>query len=141
MLSLKSAATSNGDQTPPSPPPSYEDDPIGDLISEAMKEPSLSPPAYRSLTSSSATSVRDGDMEVSSTMQGSLEDTLTKLIFESDEEDEVKETTRKRHEKKSRPSHSKGDHSMEDDDDGFCILDAPTTAKVVSGLTMTHSFW
>ena len=33
------------------------------------------------------------DMEVSSTMQGSLEDALTKLIFESDEEDEVKERT------------------------------------------------
>ena len=75
------------------------------------------------------------DMEVSSTMQGSLEDALTKLIFESDEEDEVKERTRKGHEKKSRlhPSYSKGDHGIpDDDDDGFCILVAPTTAKVVS---------
>ena len=87
--SLQIATAGNGDQTlPPSPPPSYEADPIGDLISEAMKKPSLSPPAYRSLTSSSTTSVKDGEMEVSSMMQGSLEDTLTKLIFESDEEDE-----------------------------------------------------
>ena len=100
-----------------------------------------SPPPSKSLTSSSSTvseKERERDEEQRANMpQISLEDTLTKIIFESDEEErEVKGKFERgaQQRKKRVPSRHKRSGRIADeeiDDDDFCILVAPTTAKVV----------
>ena len=103
------------------------------------ESPSLPPYSPSKTGMSTSRSIREVEDEgVTSTMQGSLEEALTRVIFESDdEEDEEKRASVKRGQERtpfSSHSRKKGAIPMADevDDDDFCVLVAPTTAKVVN---------
>lgn len=98
--------------------PPFEETVIGDLISEAMED-----------NESAKVKTAIVNEEEDDTLQRSVEEALTRVIFESDDEENGQF---QKHKIPHGKSPMMATRAVDDDEDDFCILVAPTTAKVVS---------